>query len=69
MEIERWFALGNRTSPLTGAELPSTLLFPNIALHNAIHDAETLVVVGIVTMVGEREPQRRSSSAEASREF
>jgi flagellar biosynthesis GTPase FlhF len=69
MEIERWFALGNRTSPLTGAELPSTLLFPNIALRNAIHDAETLVVVGIVTMVGEREPQRRSSCAEASREF
>jgi hypothetical protein len=39
MEIERWFALGNRTSPLTGAELPSTLLFPNIALRNAIQDA------------------------------
>jgi len=39
MEIERWFALGNRTSPLTGAELPCTLLFPNIALRNAIQDA------------------------------
>jgi hypothetical protein len=38
-EIERWFALGNRTSPLTAAELPSTLLFPNIALRNAIQDA------------------------------
>jgi hypothetical protein len=30
---------------------------------------ETLVVVGIVTMVGESEPQKRSSCAEASREF
>jgi hypothetical protein len=39
MEIERWFALGNRTSPLTGAELSSTFLFPNIVLHNAIQDA------------------------------
>jgi hypothetical protein len=38
-EIERWFALGNRTSPLTGAELPITLLFPNIALRNTIQDA------------------------------
>jgi interleukin-1 receptor-associated kinase 4 len=38
VEIESWFALGNRTSPLTGAELPSTNLAPNIALRNAICD-------------------------------
>ena len=35
-EIEKWFAKGNRTSPLTGAELPSTVLMPNIALRKAI---------------------------------
>jgi hypothetical protein len=35
-EIEKWFANGNRMSPLTGAELPSTLLTPNIALRKAI---------------------------------
>jgi hypothetical protein len=35
-EIEKWFALGNRTSPLTGEELPSTNLLPNIALRKAI---------------------------------
>jgi hypothetical protein len=35
-EIEKWFAKGNRMSPLTGAELPSTLLTPNIALRKAI---------------------------------
>jgi interleukin-1 receptor-associated kinase 4 len=38
MEIESWFARGNRTSPLTGAELPSTNLTPNIALRNAIQE-------------------------------
>jgi hypothetical protein len=38
-EIEKWFALGNRTSPLTGEALPSTNLIPNIALRNAIQDA------------------------------
>jgi hypothetical protein len=31
-KIQKWFALGNRTSPLTGAELPSTNLTPNIVL-------------------------------------
>jgi hypothetical protein len=38
MEIEKWFALGNRTSPLTGEELPSTNLLPNIALRKAIRE-------------------------------
>jgi hypothetical protein len=37
-EIASWFALGNRTSPLTGAPLPSTNLTPNIALRNVIHE-------------------------------
>jgi ubiquitin C len=37
-EIEKWFALGNRTSPLTGEELPSTNLLPNIALRKAIRE-------------------------------
>ena len=37
-EIEKWFALGNRTSPLTGEALPSTNLFPNIALRKAIRE-------------------------------
>ena len=35
-EIERWFAKGNRTIPLTDANLPSTHLTPNIVLRNAI---------------------------------
>ena len=35
-EIEKWFALGNRTSPSTGEELPSTNVFPNIALRTVI---------------------------------
>jgi hypothetical protein len=35
-EIEKWFALGNRTSPLTGEELSSTNLLPNIALRQVI---------------------------------
>ena len=34
-EIESWFALGKRTSPLTGAELTSTHVTPNIALRLA----------------------------------
>ena len=38
-EIEKWFALGNRTSPLTGEALPSTNLFPNIALRKAIRES------------------------------
>jgi hypothetical protein len=37
-EIEEWFALGNRTRPLTGEELPSTNLLPNIALRKAIRE-------------------------------
>jgi hypothetical protein len=37
-EIEKWFALGNRTSPLTGEALPSTNLFPNIALRTVIRE-------------------------------
>ena len=37
-EIESWFARGERTSPLTGAELPNTNLTPNIALRNAIQE-------------------------------
>jgi hypothetical protein len=41
-EIGSWFALGNRTSPLTGAELPSTNLLPNIALRNAIRESGLL---------------------------
>jgi hypothetical protein len=42
-EIERWFALGNRTSPLTGAELFSKNLTPNIALRNVIQDSEKVL--------------------------
>ena len=34
-EIESWFALGKKTSPLTGAELPSTNLAPNTTLLSA----------------------------------
>ena len=41
-EIEKWFALGNRTSPLTGEALPSTNLFPNIALRKAIRKSGLL---------------------------
>ena len=41
-EIEKWFALGNRTSPLTGEELPSTNLLPNIALRKAIRESGLL---------------------------
>ena len=36
--IARWFASGNRTSPLTGALLDHTALTPNIALRNAIEE-------------------------------
>ena len=38
-EIERWFARGKITSPITGAELLSTNLTPNIALRNAIRES------------------------------
>ena len=41
-EIESWFALGKRTSPLTGAELPSTHVTPNIALRHAIQESGLL---------------------------
>jgi ankyrin repeat protein/ubiquitin len=41
-EIEKWFALGNRTSPLTGEELPSTNVFPNIALRTVIRESGLL---------------------------
>lgn len=39
-EIERWFAGGNSTSPLSGASLDSTTLLPNIALQQAIEKWE-----------------------------
>ncbi len=42
VEIESWFTLGKRTSPLTGAELPSTHVTPNIALRNAIKESGLL---------------------------
>ena len=38
-EIEKWFALGNRTSPLTRETMPTTNLFPKIALHRAIQES------------------------------
>ncbi len=41
-EIEKWFALGNRTSPLTGEELNTTNLLPNIALRKAIRESGLL---------------------------
>ena len=37
--IERWFAERNRTSPLTGARLPSTALLPNHAERSRIRNA------------------------------
>ena len=41
-EIESWFALGKRTSPLTWGELPSTHVTPNIALRNVIQESGML---------------------------
>ena len=41
-EIEKWFALGNRTSPLTSEELPNTNLVPNIALRTVIRESGLL---------------------------
>jgi hypothetical protein len=40
--IQSLFAVGKRTSPLTGAELPSTHVTPNIALHNVIQESDLL---------------------------
>jgi hypothetical protein len=40
--IQKWFAKGNSTSPLTGAELPTTNLTPNIALRTAIRESGLL---------------------------
>ena len=37
-EINAWFALGNNTSPKTGAALPHQFLTPNHNLRNAIQD-------------------------------
>jgi large subunit ribosomal protein L40e len=42
VEIDKRSALGNRTSPLTGEELPSTNLFPNIALRKIIRESGLL---------------------------
>ena len=41
-EIEKWFALGNRTSPLSAEELPTTSLLPNIALRKAMRESGLL---------------------------
>ena len=41
-EIHKWFALGNRTSPLTGAELPSTNPTPNIGPRKFIQESGLL---------------------------
>ena len=37
-EINAWFALGNNTSPKTGAALPHQFLTPNHNLRSAIQD-------------------------------
>ena len=41
-ETESWFALGKRTSPLTGTELPSTHVTTNIVLRNVIQESGLL---------------------------
>ena len=38
-EIEAWFATGKTTSPLTGVELESRALIPNVALRRAIAES------------------------------
>ena len=38
-EIEQWFAGGHVKSPLTGADMPNTTLFPNITLRKIIKGA------------------------------
>jgi hypothetical protein len=55
VEIEKWIALGNRTSPLTGEELPRTNLFPNIVLCTVIRECG-LLRSGI-GMMGHRDGQ------------
>ena len=45
--IRQWFESGNRTSPMTNAQLPNTTLVPNIALRQAIeewHNAQPLAI-------------------------
>ena len=32
--IEKWFAMGNRTDPMSGVVLESILLVPNVALRS-----------------------------------
>ena len=39
-EVEKWFSDGNVRSPLTGADMPSTTLFPNITLRKLIEHAQ-----------------------------
>ena len=36
--MRRWFQTGNRTSPMTNAQLPNRTLVPNIALRQAIEE-------------------------------
>jgi Ran GTPase-activating protein (RanGAP) involved in mRNA processing and transport len=36
--IQRWFSMGNQTSPKTGARLPSTDLIPNYSMRSLIQD-------------------------------
>lgn len=36
--IEKWFALGNRTSPVTNLKLGSLKITPNISMKKAIED-------------------------------
>ncbi len=54
-EIEKWFAKGNKTSPLTGAELLSTVLMPNIALRKAIEAIRESAAARIVRHSGPSE--------------
>ncbi len=55
VEIEKWFEKGNRTSPLTGAELPSTVLMPNIALRKAIEAIRESAAAQVVRHSGPSE--------------
>ncbi len=40
--IDKWFAKGNQTSPLTGAQLPRGYITPNHALRKAIQESGLL---------------------------